>query len=273
MTSRPTVDLASTVGRFLFVSPPHDEPHLEAIFFVTDTDMIDLHCHILHGVDDGPATLEQSVCMARVAAGDGVATVVASPHVFHPRFDVSLAARDAALSALRTRLQEEGIPLDVLPGAECRINENLLNCLENDTRLLLGNGSKSVLVEWPTEMIPIGFDDFLFEARSANLTPILAHPERYDEVQADWRCLEAFVEADLVLQLTAGSLLGAFGRRVQRTAEKLLKRGWVSVIASDAHDCDVRTPRLAAAVERARRLVGDAALDLVTTNPARLIGR
>ena len=234
--------------------------------------MIDLHCHILPGLDDGPATLDDAVAMARGAVADGIKTLVATPHVFDGRYEVQAGPRDAALAALRRRLAEEGIALEVLPGSDCHLHEHLVEMLQQSPDHSLNRAGRGFLVEWPEALVPAGFDAFLFRAEIANLTPVLTHPERHPEIQARPDRLDGFIAQGLQLQITAGSLLGLFGRRAQSTARTLLAKGWVHVLASDAHDPETRAPRLSAARREAERLLGPAAVDLVTRHPAALLG-
>ena len=127
-------------------------------------------------------------------------------------------------------------------------------------------------MEWPDGLVPAGFDRFLCDADIAGLKPVLTHPERNQEVQRRPEMVKELVDRGLRIQIGASGLTGLFGRRVRRTAEKLLSEGLVHVIASDAHDPEVRPLVLSEALACAERILGSAAVDLVTTNPARILG-
>lgn len=234
--------------------------------------MIDLHCHLLPGLDDGPETLDEAVAMARIAVADGITTVVATPHMFDGAFEVAPERRDTALAELTARLAAEAIPLRVLAGGECRIHEHLLTRLQTAApRYTLNGTGRCCLLEWPEGVVPPHFEQFLFAAQIAGLQVLLAHPERHADIQRKPELLERLVERGLLLQISAGSLTGAYGRGARRAAERLLAAGSVRVLATDAHDPDSRPPLLTAAVERAVELLGPVARNLVTTFPAALL--
>jgi protein-tyrosine phosphatase len=233
--------------------------------------MIDLHCHILPGVDDGAATLADALAMARAAVADGITTIVATPHAFKGPLNVPVSRRDDALAELREALQTQNIDLTILPGYECQIHENLLNILRTTPAYTLNGAGRTFLLELPSDFIPPGLEQFLFNAQMANLDPILVHPERNLEVQKNPAVLATLIDRGLQIQLTAGSLTGEFGWRARRTAKKLLTNGWVQVLASDAHNPTRKAPMLSKALEIARDLIGPSAIDLVEANPARLL--
>jgi protein-tyrosine phosphatase len=238
--------------------------------------MIDLHTHILPGVDDGPADMSASLDLARALVAAGIDTAVATPHAFDGIFNVSGAVRDQALARLRTMLAHEGIPLTVLPGAECRVFPGLGDAvLQDPDSFTLNRTGSSLLLELPDAVLPPGLDEFLFEMRMRGLTVVLVHPERNPAVVEDWRWLGTWVEGGGLVQLTAASVTGAFGLRTRWLCRRLIRRGWVHLLSSDAHGCTgARGPQhLPEAVDRAARVVGrERALDMVTTTPARLLG-
>lgn len=233
--------------------------------------MIDLHCHILPGLDDGPATLEQALDMARMAVEDGVRVAVASPHFLHPVFEVSVEERDRAVLALRTALADNDIPLAIVPGAECRLHERLVTMAREQPALTLAGAGKALLVECPETMLPPGFDDVVFEALAYRIVPIWVHPERNHGVQARPEVVREYVDMGMRILVTAGSLTGKFGFRAKRVARKLLKARLVHVLASDGHNTENRPPILGEGLKRAQKLIGDEARKLVTENPAALI--
>jgi len=196
--------------------------------------VIDLHNHILPGLDDGAADLAESVAIARRFAGEGVQTIAATPHFNpHRQEDVALLVREC-VSRVRAALEDEGISLTVVPGNEILLTPDVPGMLERGACLPLGGGS-GVLVECPFDLRPPFLEDTLFTLQLAGYQPLLAHPERYTFVQRDPSVLDDVVDRGIVLQLTAPSLLGEYGGRVRRTAHALLERGLYACAASDRH--------------------------------------
>ncbi len=234
--------------------------------------LIDIHCHILPGLDDGAAALEDAIEMARIAVDDGIEIAAATPHAFNGISDVTHETRDRAIQEFRSCLAKEGIPLEILPGSDCHINEHLLPTLKTSPAYSLNETGRAFLLEWPTQLIPAGFQEFLFEAQIAGLKCVLTHPERHPEVQENPKIIGDMINGGLYVQIGAHGLMGLFGDETQHTAEKLLSEGWVHVIASDAHDPKIRKPILSEALACAKQIIGPAAVDLVTVNPANLLG-
>lgn len=206
--------------------------------------MIDLHCHLLPGIDDGPGTLEEAVQMARVAAADGVQQIICTPHVNHAYPGTTAEGVAQAVDILAAALASAGVPLQIAPGAEIA----LTRALELDDHALAAlslAGSGLILLE-----LPIGSE----VPRAAQLVRsilarghrvLLAHPERCLSFHQQPRLLAELVEAGCAAQLTTGSLTGDFGRTVRRLAQQMLADGLVHVVSSDAHDPEHRPPTLA----------------------------
>jgi protein-tyrosine phosphatase len=212
-------------------------------------DVIDLHCHVLPGIDDGPETLEGSLELARAARAAGIDTLVATPHVSsHYPNDADTIA--AALSALRARLREERVELSVLPGAEVAITHVPEIDAAQLPRLGLGGGPW-LLVEPPFALVAPGLEQMLLGLRRAGHGIVLAHPERCPVFQRDRKLLESLVEAGMLVSITAGSLSGRFGGEVRRYALELVRGGLVHNVTSDAHDVTKRPPGLAEALAQA----------------------
>jgi protein-tyrosine phosphatase len=196
--------------------------------------------------------------MARAAVEDGIRTIVATPHW---PVDGALTAgpRVRELAAeVQERLRAAEVPLRVLPGHELEISWEMHRSLELGEALTLAD-SRFVLLETPYYGLPPYLRDLIFQLQSRGYRPILAHPERNPNVQHDPTRLEELVDAGCLLQVNAGSVLGRFGPRPRRTAEALLARGWVQLLASDAHNPGTRPPVVAEAVRAAARWVGNEA--------------
>lgn len=201
--------------------------------------MIDLHSHILPGLDDGAQTLQDSLAMARMAVDSGITTVVATPHCANDRH------REVYESwqFLREALQECEIPLQLLLGMEIFGTPDTARMLR-DGQLYTLNGSRYPLVEFSFHSDGEEETAILEEICGAGFRPIVAHPERYSYIQQAPEILNDWHRMGCLFQLNRGSLMGRFGRRVQYTAVTLLERGFVTVVASDAHSSRVRTPWL-----------------------------
>ncbi|MGZ4354346.1 MAG: tyrosine-protein phosphatase [Gaiellaceae bacterium] len=210
--------------------------------------MIDLHSHILPGLDDGVRTAAESVELARLAATDGIVAIAATPHV-REDYPTSADAMEAALAEVRAAVAAAGLEIRVLPGGEVALPE--LSRLDPDElrRFGLGGNPAYLLVETPYRGWPLDVEDRFFRLRAAGVTPVLAHPERNGDVQSDLERVRRLVRAGALVQVTASSLDGRGGRRARETALRLLREGFVHVVASDAHAPEVRAAGLAAAVQ------------------------
>lgn len=230
--------------------------------------MIDLHCHILPGLDDGAQTLEDSLEMARVAAGDGIRTMVATPHGAQWGTASTPEELEARVVQLQEALDSRGIPIHVLPGLENYLGPELTS-----GQAIPLNHTRYLLVELPFEEFPYYAEPVLFQLQVKGYLPILAHPERNAALRADPEVLRRLVERGILVQLTAASLLGVFGRRTREASEAFLRQGLVHVLATDSHSAGGgRRPVLSEALDLASRLVGrERAQDLVTTTPERIL--
>lgn len=202
--------------------------------------VIDIHSHILPGLDDGPANLDAAVAMAGEAVRAGVHAIVATPHAFSPFFDVAPDARDTALTLLTRALKSNGIPLQLLSGFECFAVENFTERLKTDARYFMPGfaGSKTnrhVLVELGKENPVECLGGLLYDCQLQDITPILAHPERCPEVMQNPGLIEPFVRKGGKLQISTGSIVGIREKRLRRACQFLLKNNLVSYVASDAH--------------------------------------
>jgi protein-tyrosine phosphatase len=211
--------------------------------------MIDLHCHVLAGIDDGPATIEESVALARAAAAQGTETLVATPHV-SARYRNDATTIALLVDELNARLAAEGVALEVLPGAEIAITSVIEIEPSQLERLGLGDG-RWLLMEPPFTPIATGVENILGSLQREGYRILLAHPERCPAFHRDPEMLEALVAGGVLTSITAGSLVGQFGGDVRRFALGLVRDGLVHNVASDAHDDVKRPPEIAAELERA----------------------
>jgi len=238
--------------------------------------MLDLHVHVLPGIDDGPRTMEDALALARALADDGIEHLVATPHIYLGVFDNSAARIGEAFDAFQTAVSDAGIDLTMTWAAEVRICPEILDWIES-RRLPMLNGSlvgpSTALIELPDGQIPVGTDKLMGMMLDRGITPLMAHPERNKAVMEQPTRLDALRRLGCKFQVTAGSLLGDFGSRAQATAQKLLDAGWVDVVATDAHNRSSRRPRLGAARDWLTEHFDAAlALRLTRTQPAEIAG-
>ncbi|MFH1981094.1 MAG: CpsB/CapC family capsule biosynthesis tyrosine phosphatase [Pseudomonadota bacterium] len=235
--------------------------------------MIDLHCHILPGTDDGAEDIDESLDMARVAVADGIHTLVATPHVGNGVYAPVPEDIDATVLVLQRALDQERIPLKIIAGAEMHLHPGLRDLYHRAKGPTIGGSGRFMLLELPVHSVPSGVSELIFSLKMDGITPILAHPERNTAIQQDPDMLKQLVETGALVQVTAMSVTGVFGHRAGDCAAHLLNRRLVHVIASDAHDADYRRPVLTAAVAAAAEIFGDrtSAMDLVTRIPQSIL--
>lgn len=238
--------------------------------------MLDLHVHVLPGIDDGPRTLEDALALARALAEDGIEHIVATPHIYPGVFDNTANRIGEVFDGFQAAVSEAGIALTMTWAAEVRICPEILEWIEL-RRLPMLNGSlvgpSTALIELPDGQIPVGTDKLMGLMLDRGVTPLVAHPERNKAVMEQHTRLDALRRMGCKFQLTAGSLLGDFGTRAQTTAQKLLEAGWVDVIATDSHNRSSRRPRMKAAREWLAQQYDEAlALRLTKTQPTEIAG-
>lgn len=216
--------------------------------------MIDLHAHILPGVDDGPDSLEESVALARAAAAAGTRVLAATSHVSH-MFPTDPALFPGRLAAVREALEDAGVPLDVVAGGELAPSR-LAGLDDAALRALSLGGGPYLLVECPFSPVAAELEPRVSELQGAGWRVLLAHPERSAALHRAPDRLARLVAAGALVQVTAGSLVGQFGETARRYALDLLREELVHVLASDAHDAIDRPPGLTAGLARAERELG-----------------
>lgn len=219
--------------------------------------MIDLHNHILPGVDDGASSVAESVELARLARADGVATIVATPHRNAWTYHADRADAEGRLEGLRATCREAAVEINLLLGGEAYIAPDLADQVQSGLALTM-NGGRYLLVEWPVDQYPAWSDEAIFRLQVRGFCPIIAHAERYRFVQRELDRLAGLVERGALVQITAASLLGDAGDGARHAAERLLRRGLAHVIATDSHGPTHRPPLLSPARERASEIVGEA---------------
>jgi protein-tyrosine phosphatase len=233
--------------------------------------MIDLHSHILPGLDDGAADLKEALTMAGIAVADGIKTMVATPHVETGLYDNSRETILAAVDELRGHLQENNIPLELLPGAEYHLEPDLPGRLQRGELLTINDGGRYLLVELPAALVPEYTARVFYELQLQGVTPIIAHPERNLALTNHPSIFYELVARGAVAQLTAASFTGG-SRRAAAAARAFLAKGCVHLVATDAHNSNKRPPHLAEAGQQVAKLAGEArSVELVSGNPLRVL--
>jgi protein-tyrosine phosphatase len=259
-------------------------------------EMIDLHSHVLHGLDDGARSLEESLRMCEIAYRDGIRTLVATPHTLNGVHQNNRSTILAKVKELNTALEESRFPMDrrqneqdprsksetrssnteialtILPGADVHLCEEMLSQLDQGKVTTLGDGGKSLLIEFPSQGIPKGAEDVLLQLIERGVIPVITHPERNRDVFQKPQRYHGMIMMGCLGQVTAMSLTGGFGPEARQFAEQLLKHRLLHVIASDAHSTNGRSPVLSSAVEAAGKIVGkEEAWKMVTEYPQAIL--
>lgn len=233
--------------------------------------MIDLHCHILPGIDDGAPDVMTSLAMLQVAQGDGITHSVMTPHIEVGRFDNSHETIAEAFAELAPHDRH----FSFSTAAEVRLDPQIMLWVKQDKIPFLGRYQDKdvLLLEFPHSHIPPGSDNLTAWLLGQGIIPMIAHPERNRAVWEQPSKLQPFIKQGCLMQITAGALLGQFGEASLQRAEQLLLQGHVNVMASDAHNLTNRPPKLSAAKQRACQLIGESkGKALVVDTPAAILG-
>ncbi|RDW20742.1 tyrosine-protein phosphatase [Oceanobacillus chungangensis] len=201
--------------------------------------MIDIHSHILPGIDDGAQTEEDSLEMAREAVAQGITTIIATPHHRNGKYDNKRSSIIQDVNILNELLIREDIPLNVLPGQETRINGDMVEDINNGELLSLDD-TKYLFVEFPSAHVPRYSSQMLFDIQVAGYTPIIVHPERNQELIEHPNKLYEFVRNGALTQVTAASIVGKFGKNIKTFSQQLIEANLTHFIASDAHNTTSR---------------------------------
>jgi protein-tyrosine phosphatase len=234
--------------------------------------VIDLHTHVLPGVDDGAVDWEMGLAMLEIAEADGIETVAATPHFIPGSFAPPGPEVRALAEELELRARAEGMKIRVSPGHEVRAGAGLVDRLRKGEILAYDPEQRYLLIEMPGAGVPDWMDRLVFELEVAQVVPILAHPERNNGIIRNPMKLRELIERGCRTQVTASSFLGRFGDRVAQTARLLLELDMVHVIASDAHEPDDRRPILSEAFTVVREARGESfARAVCAENPRKIL--
>jgi protein-tyrosine phosphatase len=235
--------------------------------------MIDLHCHILPGIDDGPKTLEESLEMARIFERAGYSHVVATPHAVPGTtwMPAPEEIRDR-LTELNQAIAKEGIQLKVLPGMEIALDSHISDLLDQGQVQPLA-GTSYVLIEPPFQRLPLGWEHAIFDVLSKGFAVLLAHPERCAQLTSKSHLCDQLIESGVYFQVNWDSFLGHHGRTTQKMALYLATKGLIHCLATDSHDAKSRNARqVRRAAESIAELIGPGNLQLISReNPIRVL--
>ncbi|NOV00001.1 tyrosine-protein phosphatase [Paenibacillus planticolens] len=232
--------------------------------------MIDIHSHILPDIDDGAGDLEQSILMAREAVVQGIHSVIATPHHENGRYTNDAQFVELQVKAFQVELQKRNIPLRLHAGQEIRVYRNLVEDIEAKRTSTL-NGSRYMLLEFPSDRIPSGFHDLLHELRLMEIVPIIAHPERNREIVQHPEKLLELVQLGALSQITAHSLLGHFGKSIQALTLHLCRNHLAHFVSSDAHNTTNRGFALAGAYHILQEKLGTDVVNTFQNNASSVV--
>lgn len=223
---------------------------------VTQLPFVDIHCHLIAGIDDGASSAAVSLAMARMAVADGIRTIICTPHQAGSHAANGGDIIRAAVKRTQQMLAQRGVPLKLLPGGDIRIEADMVARLRQDDLLTLGDHGHHVLLELPHELY-FPLEPVLKQLARNKMVGILSHPERNQGILRQPEVLAPLVEAGCLMQVTAGSLCGSFGDAICDFSEWMLEEGFVHFVATDAHGVDSRRPVLSEAFERVCELANE----------------
>ena len=233
--------------------------------------MLDLHCHMLPGIDDGAVDLDMSLSMARIAVEDGIHTVACTPHIYPGLYENTARGIVAAIESLQRELHQRGIALRLLAGADVHLEPGLAASIKIGRVPTLA-GSRYLLLEPPHHVAPPRFEDSVFELMAAGYVPVITHPERLSWIEDHYAVFGRLVERGAWMQITSGSLTGRFGKRPKYWSEKMLDEGLVQILATDSHHPTRRPPLLAEGRQAAANRVGSQEAErMVVSRPQGII--
>ena len=232
--------------------------------------MIDMHSHILFGVDDGPTALQQTLEMLQQASYEGITEIIATSHSFHPLYNVLPEKVLEQIAIIQQQVDKKNIPLKIHAGQEVRLVEDIVSLLETKKVLTLAN-SKYMLLELPSSTIPIFTKRLIIDLQEKGITPIIAHPERNKAIAERPSKLEELVREGAMAQITAGSLAGHFGKSVQKLSLDLVKANLIHTYGSDVHNLTTRPFLFDAGLDYLEKKKQLDTVDVLLENNARII--
>ncbi|NQY62881.1 MAG: capsular biosynthesis protein [Alteromonadaceae bacterium] len=221
--------------------------------------MIDLHCHILPGIDDGAKELDDSLALINAAISNGITHMLCTPHIQLGRFDNTLDTILTAFELVQQQVIAQALKIHLAFAAEVRLCPEIMILAKQAKLPFIGKwqGKHVLLLELPHSHIPPGTEQLIKWLHKNDIIPMIAHPERNRDILADYSKLKMLIRMDCLFQLTASSVVGDFGEGPQQVAEKMLSDDLVNIIATDAHNLKRRPPKLAEGKMAAVKIVGE----------------
>jgi protein-tyrosine phosphatase len=233
--------------------------------------MIDLHCHILPGVDDGAADTALALEMAREAVREGITHILVTPHHLDGEYVNHKQDVLSKTADFQNALDTAQIPLKVFPGQEVHLNGDLMQAISSGDVLFADTGNRYLMLEFPHQAVPAYAQQMIFDLQSQGIVPVIVHPERNVAIQKDPQLLYDFVSAGCLTQLTASSYLGVFGEHVETFTQQIIDAGMGYIFASDAHNLKGRNFRMDRAFAKLIKHNGGAAVDLMEQHAKQII--
>ena len=219
--------------------------------------MIDLHCHLLPGVDDGSKSMDISLKLANDAVRDGIDYALLTPHHMNGIYLNHKKVVIKQTQEFQMELDRREIPLKVFPGQEVRINGDLLTALDQDDILFADEGGRYLMLEFPSDDVPSYTNNIIYEIMQRGIIPVIVHPERNAKIMRQPDILYDLLSKGCLSQITAGSYVGTFGHNIKKFSTQLIQAGQVYIFASDAHDLPNRKYEMRKAFHKLRREFGE----------------
>jgi protein-tyrosine phosphatase len=234
------------------------------------TDKIDIHSHILYGIDDGSKSLEESIEIIKQAIKVGFKEIVLTPHfIENSKYKASKSEKESILKNIKDELEKQNININLYLGNEVFV-DNYEELLDKEISFI--NDSKYILIEFPMNHKPKDINNIIYELKIKGIIPIIAHPERYDYVEKDINIAKEWIEEGAILQSNYGSIIGIYGSGPQKTAKKLLKNNLIDLLSSDVHYPNNKIYSNMDKIEKKlKKIVGENYNSLVYTNPKLII--
>lgn len=233
--------------------------------------MIDIHCHILPGIDDGSRNVEESMEMIREAYKAGFTNIISTSHYIEESYNVPKAKRQELIDMLNSKIEQEGMNIKIYNGAEAYITPNLVELIKAE-ELPTMNGTKYLLMELPMHNQILNLESIVSKVINQGITLIIAHPERYDIVQKNYKVLNELADMGVLFQANYGSCIGQYGKEAEKTLKKLLKANRISFFGTDCHREGSVYCQMPEILKKLEKMIGKEKLEeLTTTNPQKLI--
>lgn len=233
--------------------------------------VVDLHCHILPGIDDGSKDWETSLKLAQDAVNDGITHALCTPHTLNGRFLNHKADVIKLTEEFQEKIDQAGIPLTVFPGHEVRLSGGLLDALDKDDILFCDEDGQYMLLELPSNEVPHYTKNMVFQLMQRGITPIIVHPERNNEILEEPTKLQEFLEMGVLVQITASSYTGTFGKKIEDCSCNFIEAGQCAFFASDAHDLPKREYQMYAALDKLAKEFGEGKKQEYLSNAQKVI--